>query len=254
MTAFACALASSSAGNATLFSAGSTHILLDAGISKRMLTQSLAAFSLSVYDLSAVLITHEHGDHTACLPYIPPHLPVYASFGASVHIKSSPVTPGLPFAVNDVQITPFATPHDTPDSVGYFLQYGDFSMALATDMGYMPDDALALVKTAQALFLESNYDEAMLQAGRYPAFLKRRIAGRLGHLSNNQCAAAALRCAEGKLRHLVLMHLSKDNNTPEIAYETTRSHLAEHGAEAGRDFTLQVAPRNRPGTPVYAAS
>jgi phosphoribosyl 1,2-cyclic phosphodiesterase len=256
-SAFACVLASSSAGNATLFSAGNTHILLDAGLtSKRMLVQALARFSLSVYDLTAVLITHEHSDHTACLPHIPPNIPVYASFGASVHIFGTPrvAVPNQAFTVHDVQITPFSTPHDTPDSLGYLVEYGGFSAALATDMGYMPDDALTLLKTARVLFLESNYDEGMLRTGRYPMFLKKRIAGRLGHLSNTQCAAAALDCINGKTEHLVLMHLSKDNNTPEIAYETTRSVLAGHGAGAGNDFTMQVAPRSQPGQPVYAAS
>jgi phosphoribosyl 1,2-cyclic phosphodiesterase len=162
-------------------------------------------------------------------------------------------TPDQSFAVNDVRITPFATPHDTPDSLGYLVEHGGFSAALATDMGYMPDDALELLKTARVIFLESNYDEGMLRTGRYPPFLKKRIAGRLGHLSNRQCADAALDCLNGKTEHLVLMHLSKDNNTPEIAYETTRSHLAGGGAITGKDYSLQVAPRSQPGQPIYAA-
>ncbi len=249
---FACTLASSSAGNATLFSDGKTHILLDAGLSGRALSKALARFSLSAYDLSAVLITHEHSDHIQALPALPKHIPVYATLGTSARLPGTPqlIAAGNAFAVNDVVITPFATPHDTPDSVGYVLQQGAYRMALATDMGYMPPDVLSLLADIPVLFLESNYDEQLLSTGRYPPFLKKRIAGSLGHLSNYDCAQAALACVNRKLRSLVLMHLSKDNNRPELAFATTEALLNNHGVVVGQDVQLQVAPRSEPCEPV----
>ena len=249
---FACTLASSSSGNATLFSNGRTHILLDAGIPIRAIASALALFSLSVYDLTAVVVTHEHGDHTAALPFLPQHIPVYASFGTAAHLPGSPhpVAPGNAFEINGVALTPFSTPHDTPDSTGYIVQDGAYRMALATDMGHMPDDVLVLLAEVPVLFLESNYDQGMLMLGKYPVYLKRRIAGSLGHLSNDACAEAAVTCVNGRLRSLVLMHLSKENNTPALAYDTTCKRLEQDGIVVGRDMQLLVAPRSEPCKPL----
>jgi len=254
MTApFAATLASSSSGNATLFSNGRTHILLDAGISSRAIARALAQFSISVQDLTAIVITHEHSDHIAALPHLPKHIPVYASLGTAVRLPGNPVivTPGKPFEINDVAITPFSTPHDTAESTGYILQYNAYQMALATDMGHMPTAIIKIISQVPVLFLESNYDEGMLMMGQYPPFLKRRISGKLGHLSNDDCAQAAVSCVNGKLRNLILMHLSKENNTPQTAYNTTCDHLMGHGIVAGQDVQLTVAPRSVPCQPIY---
>lgn len=250
---FACTLASSSAGNATLFSNGKTHILLDAGLSSRALAGALAHFSLTLNDLTAVLISHEHGDHIRGLPYIPKQVPVYASQGTASRLPGYPIAvpTGTPFCVNDVEITPFATPHDSSESTGFILRDGAYQMALATDMGHMPPDVLALLATVPVLFLEANYDEGMLMLGQYPAFLKQRIRGHRGHLSNDACAEAAVACVNQRLRHLVLMHLSKENNTPDLAYQTLQNRFLEDEIVVGQDVQLQVAPRLTPCQPVY---
>jgi len=243
---FAVTLASSSSGNATLFSDGSTHILLDAGLSGRALHGALACFSLTAGDLSAVLVSHEHGDHVGGLPYIPKHVPVYASFGTAARLSGhvTPIASGSPFSVNDVQVTFFATPHDTGDSVGFLLEDGSGkSMALVTDLGHMPVDVLSVIATVPVLFFETNYDQNMLMLGHYPYYLKRRIAGTRGHLSNDKCADTALHCVTKGLRQLTLMHLSKENNTPELAYAATCERLEDGGVRVGRDVLLQVAPR-----------
>jgi len=243
---FACTLASSSGGNATLFSNGTTHILLDAGISGRALSGALACFSLTLPDLTAVLVSHPHGDHVSGLPYIPHTVPVYASPGTAACLRQSvmSVAPGDTFCVNDVQVTFFATPHDTGDSVGFALDDNGKRMALATDLGHMPDEVLAVLASVPVLFLESNYDQNQLMMGHYPYFLKQRIAGRNGHLSNEQCAEAAVHCVQNGVRALTLMHLSKENNTPEWAYNATAQRLHKDGIAVGTDVFLQVAPRS----------
>jgi len=242
---FAVTLASSSAGNATLFSNGRTHILLDAGLGIRTLKRNLAAFSLAPEDLSGIVISHAHGDHTRSLPYISESVPVYASSGTSKRLSNRPIAvmPGQIFEINDVQVSLFATPHDCAESTGFLLQDGEKTMVQVTDLGHMSSDVLDVLTSAPTVFLESNYDHDMLINGHYPWFLKKRIAGYHGHLSNDDCADAVAHCVKKGLQNLVLMHLSKENNTPERAYQTTTARLAHDGIVVGRDVQVQVAPR-----------
>jgi len=241
-----------------LVSCGSTHILIDAGISMRRTGQSLKELGLQPSDLSAILITHEHSDHVRGLFNLTKYfaLPVYASpKTAKALISSSPelsdticvFDAGSSFELGAVEIHSFRTPHDTPESVGYKLSGDCRSLALVTDLGYVPDSVLAAVRGCEAVVLEANHDIEMLNLGKYPYFLKKRILSDRGHLSNEAGAQFALDLVESGTRQLVLAHLSRDNNTPELAFSSVNSHLRAAGAILGRDFEMSVAPRDASG-------
>lgn len=249
-----CTLASGSSGNALLASHGDTHLLIDAGLSLRRLKAALSEFDLSPDRLSAVLITHEHSDHISGLSTLTNRLdlPVYASRGTSAYLlwkmpwlcdRLFPFEAGHSFSVGGVEVDTFSTPHDTPDSVGYTLRMGGVRASVATDLGYVPEHVLNKLLGSDYLLLESNHDVEMLRTGAYPAFLKRRILGKNGHLSNEDSARAAAACVRAGTRHITLGHLSRDNNSPETAFEAAVSFLRDEGLEAGRDVCLDVAPR-----------
>ena len=192
-------LASSSAGNAALVCHENTHILIDAGISCRRITQSLAALSLTLDDLDGILITHEHIDHVRALGTLQKKhaVPLYASSGTAaaldypapyLHAFAADET----FTIKDLQIRSFRTSHDAKESVGYRIE-SSAVFALATDIGCVTDDILAALRGADAVIIEANHDEDMLMQGPYPYPLKRRILSDRGHLSNGMCARQASR-------------------------------------------------------------
>ena len=253
-----CTLASGSSGNCMLVSYESTHILIDAGISMRRTALSLKNLGLHPTDLSGILITHEHSDHVKGLVNLTKHfaLPVYAAHKtASALISSVPelceticdFRAGDSFGLGSVEVHSFRTPHDTPESVGYRLCARGRSLALVTDLGCVPRSVLEAVSGCDAVVLESNYDVEMLRMGKYPPFLKKRILGDRGHLSNEAGAQFAMALVESGTRRLVLAHLSRDNNTPELAFSSVNSHLRRGSAILGRDFEMSVAPRDTMG-------
>lgn len=241
-----------------LVSYESTHILIDTGISMRRTVLSLRELGLEPSDLSGILITHEHSDHVKGLINLTKHfaVPVYAAHQtAKALISSTPELCGAisafdsggSFGVGSVEVHSFRTPHDTPESVGYRLCAGNRSFALVTDLGYVPGSVLEAVGGCEAVVLEANHDVEMLKHGKYPPFLKKRILGDRGHLSNEVGAQLAMALVESGTRRLVLAHLSRDNNTPELAFSSVNSHLRCGGAVLGRDFEMSVAPRDAMG-------
>ena len=229
-------LASSSAGNAALVCHENTHILIDAGISCRRITQSLAALSLTLDDLDGILITHEHIDHVKGLPMFlkKAKAPVFATRGtAEAFEEKNPeyadrlniFDSGERFWVRDVDVVPFPTPHDAAESTGYIFEHGGSRFGFATDLGFVPRDAAELLRGCEMVVLESNHDPHMLQAGPYPYSLKMRVAGPSGHLSNPDCAVFAADLVKNGTRTLVLAHLSEKNNMPELARQQTLSAL-----------------------------
>ncbi len=253
MNAFVCTLASSSSGNALLAVSGETRLLVDAGLSMRRLVAALSDCDIAPQDLTAVLITHEHSDHVSGLASLAARvgLPVYASQGTAWALAQKypelcdclcGFASGSTFCVGEVEVETFATPHDTSDSVGYLLHMGAVRASVATDLGYVPGDVLDRIAGSDYVLLESNHDVELLRGGSYPSFLKKRILGRRGHLSNADSAAAAVVCAQRGTRHITLGHLSKDNNRPEIAWETAAAALRAGGVTVGADIQLDVAP------------
>lgn len=238
--------ASGSSGNCLLLSSGSTHILIDAGISKRRIEQSLAQSGLSMREIGGVLITHEHSDHISGLKMLLKYydLPVYAPRTVANRLRgclpeAEPVLHVIPvnepFEIGDLSVTAFHTPHDTDESVGYRIEGGGV-FALATDMGHVTEEVFSALSGADAVLIESNHDEEMLRYGPYPVYLKRRILSDSGHLSNACCADLARELALGGTKQIILGHLSRENNTPAIAMRTARE------STAGLPVELYCAP------------
>lgn len=236
-------LASGSSGNCALVRTGGAALLFDAGISCRRIEQSLRTLGIALADLTAVFITHEHTDHISGLASLSKKCPapIYASRGVT-HILTCPAVPftaGSALEFTDCTVRSFSTSHDAVDPVGYRVDGPDGSFGLLTDTGYVTDAAAETLDGVDLLLLEANHDVETLQYGPYPYFLKRRILGDEGHLSNDAAAAFALRAAAHGTRDILLAHLSQENNTPEMAeYAVARALQA-----AGRTVRLGVAPR-----------
>lgn len=246
-------LASGSSGNCTLVQSGSAAILIDAGISTKRIVTSLAQLGLSPEQLSGILITHEHSDHIGGLNTFIKHydVPILAPRTVANHLSwaiagvddyLTVLVPGDEYALADFGVTPFHTPHDTPESVGYRIESDGAVFGMCTDLGHVTDEVLAALRGTDAAVIESNHDLEMLRTGPYPVPLKRRILSDSGHLSNDAAADLAVTLAEGGTRQLVLGHLSRQNNLPPLARKCTAQALAGAGADLGGDVSLAVAP------------
>ncbi|MBR1810225.1 MAG: MBL fold metallo-hydrolase [Clostridia bacterium] len=249
-----CTLFSGSSGNSTYMGTASEGILIDTGMSAKQITTALDAVGMTPASIKAIFITHEHIDHIKGLRVFAArnHIKVYATGGTLHFLENNghllgvdaydAITPdGI--ALNTMQITPFRTSHDAAESVGYRVEFSDGRVAaVATDTGIATPEFLNGIRGTDLVLLESNHDLRMLRYGPYPEPLKRRILSRLGHLSNVDCAAVATNLMETGTTRFVLGHLSRTNNTPEAARETTLTSLTAVGGAEGMDFLLSVAP------------
>ena len=240
-------LASSSAGNAALVCHNDTHLLIDAGISCRRITQSLAVLDLTLDDLDGILITHEHIDHVRALGTLQKKhaVPLYASFGTAAALDyPAPYLHAFAadeaFAIKDLQIRSFRTSHDAKESVGYRIESSDGSLAVLTDTGFITDDAHDAALGADMLLLESNHDVVKLKNGGYPYYLKQRILSEYGHLSNDAAAEFAIECVRAGTSDILLAHLSDENNSPQLAEYTVGRALQS----SGLSVRLAAAPRD----------
>ncbi len=226
-----CSLGSGSSGNATLVEArsGSTvsRVLIDCGFSLRELDRRLARVGLASADINAVFVTHEHGDHVGCAMTLARRhrVPVWISRGTWSAIGE----PDLPedllrfacdlgvISVGDLELTPYTVPHDAREPLQLRISDGAVRLGVLTDAGSATPHMLAQLQACDALLLECNHDRDMLANSAYPASLKARIAGRLGHLANDTAADILAGCMHPGLQHLVAAHLSERNNRPELA-------------------------------------
>jgi len=240
-------LASGSSGNAALLSRGGTHILLDAGISCRRITAALYQLGLTPEDLSGILITHCHTDHISGLNTIVKHwdVPIHASGEtcrqldyriAGIGRRLCPLSMDETITVGSIPVTAFSTSHDAPGACGYRLD----DIGFLTDTGYITDAAEDALSGVPLLVLEANHDIETLRSGPYPYYLKQRILGSRGHLSNEAAADFARRSAERGTREILLAHLSRENNTPVMAYDTVARALSFLDTPP----ELSVAPRD----------
>lgn len=239
-------LASGSTGNCALIRDGETRILLDAGISCKRIKEGLRQEGLEPQDLDGVLITHEHSDHVSGLRVLEKHyqIPVFATLPV-IHELEAMVTDciipfheietGTVFSVKDVLIRAFPVPHDAADCVGYRFS-GESILGYATDTGCITEEIIAGLSGADIALIEANHDLQMLRTGPYPYYLKRRILSDYGHLSNESSAKLAGILHEQGTCHFILGHLSRNNNTVQLAYDTVRQTLDGTGA------TLHTAP------------
>lgn len=244
-------LASGSEGNCLLVSAGGTHLLVDAGISARRICGALQALALSPADISGVLLTHEHTDHICGVATLTKQhrLPLYASRGTAEALcrKSSCVSDVLrvipragAFDIGNARITVFPTSHDAAESIDFRVDHDGASIGILTDTGVVTPEAEQVLQGVGLLVLESNHDVDRLRSGPYPYPLKQRVLGSQGHLSNKDAAAFAARMATCGTECIVLAHLSKENNTPHLAYDAVDRALRAGGAQV----RLYVAPRD----------
>ena len=244
-------LASGSTGNALLLSCGESHILLDAGISCRRVTAALRELGLEPGSLSAILITHTHADHISGLQTLLKRCdaPVLATERASRELawrlpaaeaRLEALDFGISRSIGEFAVTAVPTSHDAPGSCGFRLDTEDGSVGVLTDTGYVTDEAADALLGVELAVLEANHDIETLRSGPYPYYLKQRILGPQGHLSNDDAARFAAALAESGASEIVLAHLSRENNTPAMAQTAVEQALSA----AGISPLLSVAPRD----------
>ncbi len=253
-----CSIASGSSGNCIYVGSDNTHLLVDVGISGKRVEQGLNSLELTGKDIDGILITHEHSDHIKGLGVIARkhQIPVYATEGtveALSHMNLGKMPEGIfreihedePFEINDLTVNPFTIPHDAAQPVGYRVECGEHSVGIATDLGKYNEYIVGNLQNLDALLLEANHDIRMLQVGKYPYYLKQRILGERGHLSNENSGKLLCRILHDKLQAIVLGHLSKENNLPELAYEAVRMEITMgENPYRAEDFRMMVADRS----------
>lgn len=249
-------IASGSSGNCAVWNAGQTAVLIDLGVSVRALNKALRDIDMEIGDLSAVLLTHEHTDHIRGLATFAKRydLPVYATFGtAAALLQKMPQAEknlrtfagGEQFDIDGLHVRSMPTPHDAAEPVAYRIDGGGHRLGYVTDIGFLPEEIQHTISGCDTIVLESNHDIEMLRTGPYPMYLKQRIRGRRGHLSNEECAQGAAALAQAGARRLVLAHLSEKNNNPLMALRCTQRALR------GTDCELYVAARGAMEQPIW---
>ena len=253
-----CTLASSSSGNCTIVSHGSTHLLIDAGISLKLIREGMRSLGLSPDDLTGVLVTHDHSDHISGIKALVKYhkTPVFSSHGTGFEIqrKTPEAEPfvncfeiGVAFDLGDISVRSFRTSHSAQESVGFRLTAGDRTLTYVTDLGIVTDEVMGAASGSDIAIIESNHDRDMLKSGSYPPFLKRWILSKQGHLSNAESGEFAVELAMSGTRYLQLAHLSRENNTPGLARKTVEDALIARGIAVGSDVYLDIAPPSIPG-------
>ena len=249
-------LYSGSSGNCTLIKDKTAILLIDMGKSCRETVNALNAAGTLPEEISAVLVTHEHSDHISGLGVFLKkyNIPVFGSAATLEYLYNNElvpecdlidVEPNQEILMGGVSFAGFRTSHDSADCYGYrFTFENNKTAAIATDLGYISDSVMENLMSRDFIGLESNYDKQMLRFGDYPAYLKKRIASRFGHLSNDDCALTLASLAAKGTQKFMLMHLSLENNTPDIALTTSLCMLENQKADA---CSVWVAPRYKPG-------
>ena len=246
-------LFSSSKGNSTYIGSKTEGILIDDGVSFARLKKALDVNGLSVDAIKAIFVTHEHSDHCQGLKVLASRygFTVYASEGTLRELERtdklcSRFTADViekRISIGDMLIERTDTPHDSAESCAYSVTTPDGSRAtIATDMGIMLPTVREAIKKSNLAVIESNHDIDMLRCGPYPYVLKKRILSDRGHLSNKACAEELPELVRSGVTRFVLGHLSKENNTPALAYNTSMQSLINAGMKPNVDFTLEVAP------------
>jgi len=229
-----CVLGSGSSGNSVAVWDDESLFLIDAGFSCKETVRRLELTGLDASQLDAILISHEHSDHIngarvlhkRFFPRVLSTEPVHEWLDLKYAVITEPVLePGKIEKIGNFKITPFEVPHDASQTVGFKIQNNGKKLVVATDLGHVTARLRQKFQDADALILESNHDVQMLKDGKYPYFLKKRILGKQGHLSNEQSAEVLANAISEKTRHISLAHLSQDNNLPEKALAESKAAL-----------------------------
>ncbi len=253
-----CSLYSGSSGNCLFVSTNNTKVLIDCGTSCKKICEGLASIDSSIEDIDAILVTHEHSDHVQGLGMVSKkfNIPVYANletWNAMEKQKEKISEKNIKlfendkdFLLNDLTIHPFTTPHDAANPCGFSIHNGKKRLSIATDLGYMDNRIFEQLQNSSFVLLESNYEPELLDASKYPYHLKQRIKGPNGHLSNETAGKTISELMKKDLKEVILGHLSKENNFPELAYKTVAEQLMNNNSDINT-IKLSVASRNTPG-------
>ncbi len=258
-----CSIASGSSGNCIYVGSDNTHVLVDAGISGKRITEGLSALELIPADIDAILVTHEHADHIAGLGVMARRygIPIYGTKKTLQAIlqdrKVGEIDPCLlhafascdSFSIGDLHMAPMAISHDAADPVAYRIGQqtsgGEKKVAICTDLGTFTEETIGCLQGLDALLLEANHDVRMLQLGPYTYQLKMRILSDKGHLSNENAGRLLDRILHDHMQHIFLGHLSKENNMPALAHEAVRLEITMSQSKYhGNDFPIEVAKRD----------
>lgn len=255
-----CSLYSGSSGNCLYVEEGDTKIIIDAGVSGKKIESALKTINVSAEEINGLLVTHDHIDHTKSLGVLSRryNIPIYANNGTwavarpslgklsdeNIRVFKTMNT----LCIGDLNIDSFPVVHDAGEPVGFSIHNGYKKISIITDTGIITDDIFTSISNSDLLFIESNHDVEILKLGRYPYYLKKRILGDHGHLSNDAAANTILQLVLKGLRKIVLAHLSEENNFPELAYETTTVLLRENNVSVGDEVNVEVASRFNPSS------
>jgi len=252
-----CVLGSGSKGNATYLESGETRILIDAGMSGIELQRRLTSIGVELSEIDAILLTHEHNDHVHGVGVLSrrARIPVYANpatFSAASRtvqklFSSSEFETGVSFQIRNLEIHPFAVSHDAQDPVGFRISDNGVSFGYCTDTGKISQLIRHRLAACSGLVLESNHDITMLQNGTYPPYLKQRIRSSQGHLDNEEASLFLKELLHEKLEHVVLAHLSEENNDPQIAYTAAVAALGNSPDCKDMDIRVSVAEQKCAG-------
>lgn len=252
-----CVLGSGSRGNSIFIESPNTRLLIDAGFNAARTAEKLGRLGISLGDITAILLTHEHADHAGGIK------PLLKASGAPLYTnektrsalnlrKENPSSllefqTNEPFFIQDFKIQPFSVPHDAADTVCFTLENERWKVGIATDFGMIQPSIIEALKGCSVLVLEFNHDPSLLERGPYHPSLKERIRGNYGHLSNQDSAAILKQVIHPKLQHVYLAHLSHANNSGEIASLAASEAVADTGCEGvhiqptWQDFISPVA-------------
>ena len=253
-----CSIASGSSGNCIFAGSGSASVLIDTGLSGKRIEKGLNGIDMTTSDIDGILITHEHSDHIKGLGVLARRyeIPIYATGGTIDAIKNMDnigkippdlfreIEEGKRFNIKDLTIDSFDISHDAAHPVGFVIETEGSKACIATDMGIYDDKTVEMLSGSDILLVEANHDIRMLQTGRYPYYLKRRIMGEKGHLSNETAGRLVCSVLHDDIKHILLGHLSMENNYEELAFEAVCQEitLGECAYKAG-DFDISIAKR-----------
>lgn len=251
-----CNLYSGSSGNCSFVGTDNINILIDCGESQKKILTALESIGTNINQINAIVVTHEHSDHVKTLGAISKkyNIPVYAN---EKTFNNMPEQTELikeenrkifntddHFEIGDLQIHPFHIPHDAAEPCGYNIYSENNKISIATDIGHMDNSILKKLEKSKFLLLESNYEPEILKYAKYPYYLKRRISGPNGHLSNQEASDTIIKLLSTGVNNIMLGHLSKETNFPELAYKTVMDEIINN--KLNNNLTLNVASRIKP--------
>jgi len=256
-----CSFSSGSSGNCYMVKTETTTLLVDAGISGKKIFEGLEKTATSIESVAGILITHEHSDHIKSLRIVTKkalNIKAYANAGTWSAIeglvaqdKQVCFTTGQEFYIGDIKIRSFLISHDAREPVGYSFFAGGRQISIVTDTGYLTDEIMYEVRNADLLILEANHEVGMLQYCRYPFYIKQRILGDKGHLSNVAAAEGLCRLLQSRMDdgkdaiRVLLAHLSRENNEPSLAHISVKNILAESDFYIGKNIWLDIILRDQ---------